>query len=215
LGPGKGEEIVTPMRRSRMTHVAVPPQELAPLYEEGRHGDARTVGIDVAIRGAHVATVFDGQGHPVGSPIRLRLRADALDGLIQTIRTGLLPTEPVVAVLEPTGMAWYPLARRLTQAGCSVIRVKGQRVKALRRYLSEYAKTDVTDAQVLARMPGFGRRGLPPLYVPTSQQQALNRLTKQRARTRRRRVRFVAGCWTSSAGRSPRSRPCCRRWGPR
>lgn len=142
----------------------------------------RTVGIDVAIRGAHVATVFDGQGQPLGPPIRFRLRAAALEGLITTIRAGLPPGEPVVAVLEPTGMAWYPLARRLTQAGCSVIRVKGQRVKALRRYLSEYAKTDVTDAQVLARMPAFGRHGLPPLYVPSAPQQALNRLTKQRAR---------------------------------
>jgi transposase len=142
----------------------------------------RTVGIDVAIRGLHVATILDEQGQPLGPPIRFRLSAAALDALVSKIRAGLQPEDAVVVVLEPTGMAWFPLARRLTQAGCSVIRVKGQRVKALRRYLSEYAKTDVTDAQVLGRMPAFGRRGLPPLYVPSAKQQALNRLTKQRAR---------------------------------
>jgi len=142
----------------------------------------RTVGIDVAIRGPHVAIILDEQGRPLGTPIRFRLSAAALDELVTKIRAGLQADDTVMVVLEPTGMAWFPLARRLTQAGCTVIRVKGQRVKALRRYLSEYAKTDVTDAQVLGRMLAFGRRGLLPLYVPAAKQQALNCLTKQRAR---------------------------------
>ncbi len=40
--------------------------------------------------------------------------------------------------MEPTGMAWFPVATWLAEAGVEVIRVKGQRVKALRKYLSEY-----------------------------------------------------------------------------
>jgi transposase len=84
--------------------------------------------------------------------------------------------------MEPTGMAWFPLAHWLARAGCTVIRVKGQRVKALRRYLSEHAKTDVLDAQLLGSLPGFGRKGLTPLYLPNREQHALNRLTKQRRR---------------------------------
>jgi transposase len=142
----------------------------------------RTVGIDVAIRGAHVATILDEHGQSLGAPIRFRLSPAALEMLVTRIRAGLDADDPVVVVLEPTGMAWFPLALRLTRAGCRVIRVKGQRVKALRRYLSEYAKTDMTDAQLLGRMPAFGQRGLQPLYVPSAKQQALNRLTKQRAR---------------------------------
>jgi len=57
-------------------------------------------------------------------------------------------------------------------------------VKALRRYLSEYAKTDAVDAHVLASLPSFGERSLQPLHLPTAEQLALNRLTKQRVRYR-------------------------------
>ena len=48
--------------------------------------------------------------------------------------------------MEPTGMSWFPVALWLKQAGIKVIRVKGQRVRALRRYLSEHTKTDAADA---------------------------------------------------------------------
>jgi transposase len=63
----------------------------------------------------------------------------------------------ITAVMEPTGMSWFPVARWLEQAGIKAIRVKGQRVRALRRYLSEHTKTDAADAYVLGcvfrRMP--------------------------------------------------------------
>ena len=142
----------------------------------------RTVGIDVAIRGQHVARMFDEHGKPVGGPLSFRTVAGELRELVRAVRSGLRKGDRVVAVLEPTSMCWYPLARWLTRAGCTVIRVKGQRVKALRRYLSEYAKTDALDAHVLGRLPAFGGPGLQPLYVPSAEQQALNRLTKQRVR---------------------------------
>lgn len=106
----------------------------------------RTVGIDVAIRGQHVARIFDEHGTPMGRPQSFRSVAGELRELVRTIRSGLSEGDRVLVVLEPTSMCWYPLARWLTRAGCTVIRVKGQRVKALRRYLSEYAKTDALDA---------------------------------------------------------------------
>jgi transposase len=144
----------------------------------------RTVGIDLAIRGSHVATILDDNGEILGQPIRFRLRHQELKKLIRKIRKDLLPTDRVIAVLEPTGMAWFPVSQWLQRAGCEVIRVKGQRVKALRRYLSEHAKTDVLDAQVLGSVPSFGGKGLTPLFLPSAQQHALNRLTKQRSRYR-------------------------------
>jgi transposase len=140
------------------------------------------VGIDLAIRGLHVATILDATGSMIGSPIRFRHRPADLERLVHHVRDGLRPSDPVLAVMEPTGMAWFPIAQWLARAGCTVIRVKGQRVKALRRYLSEHAKTDVIDAQVLGALPRFGGKGLTPLYLPSSEQHALNRLTKQRAR---------------------------------
>ena len=110
--------------------------------------------------------------------------AKDLAGLVRVVRSGLVPNERVVAVLEPTSMGWYPLVLWLARAGCTVIRVKGQRVRALRCYLSEYAKTDVVDAHVLASLPSFGECALQPLHLPSAEQLALSRLTKQRVRYR-------------------------------
>lgn len=79
-------------------------------------------------------------------------------------------------------MAWFPVARWLKQAGIKVIRVKGQRVRALRRYLSEHTKTDAADAYVLGAIPVFGGVPADPVYVPDAERHALQRLTRQRER---------------------------------
>ena len=84
--------------------------------------------------------------------------------------------------MEPTGMSWFPVAHRLADAGVAVARVKGKRVKALRRYLSEHAKTDLADAHVLAAIPGFGGPRLDLVHIPAPKSHALQRLTKQRGR---------------------------------
>lgn len=104
----------------------------------------RTIGIDLAIRGDHVARILD-DGRPHGKPIRFRLTSDSLTGLVAKLRDGAVPGSAITAVMEPTGMAWFPVARWLKQDGIRVIRVKGQRVQALRRYLSEHAKTDAAE----------------------------------------------------------------------
>ena len=62
------------------------------------------------------------------------------------------------------------------------IRVKGQRVRALRRYLSEHTKTDAADAYVLGAIPWFGGVPVDPVYVPNADRHALQRLTRQRER---------------------------------
>jgi len=60
------------------------------------------------------------------------------------------------------------------------------------------------NAQLLGQLPRFGGQGLQPLYVPSPTQQALNRLTKQRARyqeqissTRRRLLDLIR--WAAPA----------------
>ena len=73
-------------------------------------------------------------------------------------------------------------ARWLKQAGVNVFRVKGKRVQALRRYLSEHAKTDAADAYVLGAIPLFGGAPTDPVFVPSAEQHALQRLTRQRER---------------------------------
>lgn len=124
----------------------------------------RTIGIDLAIRGDHVAQVFD-NSRPTRRPLRFRLTAPSLTSFIATVTGNLPPGTTVTAVMEPTGMAWFPVAAWLQRAGISVIRVKGKRVKALRRYLSEHAKTDATDVLVLGALPHFGGPALHPVFV--------------------------------------------------
>ena len=141
----------------------------------------RTVGIDLAIRGDHVARILD-DGRPHGKPVRFRLTSDGLDRLVARLHDGLPPGSAVTAVMEPTGMSWFPVARWLEEAGVKVIRVKGQRVRALRRYLSEHAKTDAADAHVLGAVPLFGGVPADPVYVPDAERHALQRLTRQRER---------------------------------
>jgi hypothetical protein len=101
----------------------------------GRAG--RTVGIDLAIRGAHVATIVDADGNTVGRPVRFRLSSGDLTDLVSRIRSGVAADDKVVAVVEPTGVGLFS---------------------------------------------GGALAGTCRLYVPSAPQQALNRLTKQRAR---------------------------------
>jgi hypothetical protein len=141
----------------------------------------RTIGIDLAIRGDHVAQIYD-DGRPAGSPIRFRHDPASLDAFVSQAIEGIGPDDSVLAVMEPTGMSWFPVAHSLYDAGVSVTRVKGKRVKALRRYLSEHAKTDLADAHVLAAIPGFGGPWLDRVHIPAPKSHALQRLTKQRGR---------------------------------
>ena len=141
----------------------------------------RTIGIDLAIRGDQVAQIFD-DGRPVSKPVRFRLDPASLDAFVAQATDGLPAGATVQALMEPTGMSWFPVAHRLADAGIAVIRVKGQRVRALRRYLSEHVKTDLADAQVLAAMPLFGGPRFDPVHIPAPESHALQRLTKQRAR---------------------------------
>lgn len=141
----------------------------------------RTIGIDLAIRGAQVAQVFD-DGKLSGKPLRFDLSTSGLTRFVNAVTDGVPPGTPIQAVMEPTGMSWFPVACWLERAGVAVIRVKGQRVKALRRYLSEHTKNDIADAHLLGAMPGFGGPGFDPVHIPSPAHHALQRLTKQRHR---------------------------------
>ena len=140
----------------------------------------RTIGIDLAIRGDQVAQIFD-DGKPVGKPIRFRLTSESLTSFVQKVTADLPPGATIQALMEPTGMSWFPIAVWLSRADAEAIRVKGKRVKALRRYLSEHAKTDNSDAHTLGAMPSYGGPAFDPVHIPSPKQHALQRLTKQRA----------------------------------
>lgn len=98
------------------------------------------------------------------------------------------------------------------------------RVKALRRHLSEHARTDLADAHVLAAMPGFGGPRLDPVHIPAAGSHALQRLVKQRRHMRdavaaaKRRLIDLVRRASPTLERVPpdfRTRPCLallQRW---
>ena len=75
----------------------------------------RTVGIDLEIRAVQVAQIFD-DGIPVGKPLRFRPTAADLKEFVGTVVRDVPPGVPIIAVLEPTGMAWFPVAAWLEAA---------------------------------------------------------------------------------------------------
>ncbi|MCE6967457.1 DNA replication protein [Cereibacter sphaeroides] len=55
----------------------------------------RTIGIDLAIRGDHVAQIYD-DGRPVGRPIRFRHEAGSLDAFMAQATAGLGSGDPIL-----------------------------------------------------------------------------------------------------------------------
>src|SRR5512134_110028 len=76
----------------------------------------RTVGIDLAIRGEHVAQVFE-DGRPLGKPIRFRLSARSLRRFVDTITAGLPEGTPVQAVMEPSTNTVHLMRIKMTSIG--------------------------------------------------------------------------------------------------
>jgi transposase len=141
----------------------------------------RTVGIDLAISAAQVAQIFD-EGWPVGKAIRFFLKAANRRVFVARVIGVVRPGTPIEAVMAPTGMAWFPIATWLPRAGVKVIRVKGEPVRALRKYLREHTKPDGADMHVLGAIPNFGGPALDAVHVPSPGHHDLQRLTKQRLR---------------------------------
>ena len=110
--------------------------------------------------------------------------------------------------MEPTGMSWFPVAHRLADAGVAVIRVKGQRVRALR--LSLRARQDRPCRCPCARGHAAVRRAsFDPFHIPAPKSHALQRLTKQRGRYQDAVARRYAASGRSRAGPRQALRPCC------
>jgi len=92
-------------------------------------------------------------------------------------------SSPVV-VFEPAGLSWLMVAAylRSQRPECRLVKAKGQKVAALRRYLRTSAKSDRIDALTLAKMPFIDPERLDELYLAPAETQALLRLTRQRKR---------------------------------
>jgi len=140
----------------------------------------RIIGLDLALTGDHKALIADERGQPL-TPVRsLQTTARDLQQLLERAREHTPPTEPLVLVMEPTGMAWFPVAAfALRQPHVTVHLVNSQQVADLRRYYQKHHKSDRIDARVLVKLPVVSPEKLHPLCLPSAPQLACQRGCKE------------------------------------
>jgi transposase len=112
----------------------------------------RTIGIDRSAKGEHKAVIVDERGRFVSPVTRLRTDDTSLTRLLEMAQEGNADGH-LQAVMEPTGMAWFPVAVFLIRHSVTVYLVNSQQVADLRKYFQKHAKSDRIDARVLAKLP--------------------------------------------------------------
>jgi transposase len=139
----------------------------------------RTIGIDLAVSAAHRAVVMAADGQFVTPVLSFHARWEEIEQLVQRAREGADPDLPLQAVMEPTGMAWFPVAVALQRLGVALYLVNGQRVYDLRRFYKRHSSSDRLSAQVLAKMPLVDQESLHPLEIPSASRLACQRGCKE------------------------------------
>ncbi len=139
----------------------------------------RYIGLDLALTTDHKALVIDDRGQAITAVLRVNTSATALEQLFRRAREGAPEDEPLVVVMEPTGMAWFPVAVFCQRRGVMVYLVNSQQVADLRRYYRKHAKSDRIDARVLAKLPIVSPEKLHPLQLISATQLACQRGCKE------------------------------------
>src|ERR1700761_5267507 len=89
-----------------------------------------TLGIDVACRAAHQASLADDKGNFLWSGRRFRTTSEDLDTLWRSLPAGI----ELTVVMEPTRNAWVPLAAWFRRHGATVIVIPSEQSADLRDY---------------------------------------------------------------------------------
>jgi len=115
-----------------------------------------TLGIDIACRAAHQASLADERGVFFWSGRRFRTTHQDLEAL-----WGSLPADSeVTVVMEPTRNAWVVLASWFERKGAKVVMVPSEQSADLRDYYFKHTKSDRLDSKILARIPLLHPEGL-------------------------------------------------------
>jgi transposase len=120
---------------------------------------ALRLGVDIACRAAHQATLADEEGRFIWSGRRFRTTPADLEQLWSMLPLEQNPAE-VIVVMEPTRNAWVPLAAWFRRRGARVVLVPPERSADLRNYYAKHSKSDRLDSQLLARLPMLHPDGL-------------------------------------------------------
>lgn len=147
--------------------------------------NTRIIGIDLAVIAKHKAIILDQASNTdVGPLLAFRPNPAELDHLLAMARAGAGADVRLVAVMEATGMSWYPVGVYLHQRGVAIYRVNGQKVKELRRVFWRHTGSDRIDAWILARLLQLGPEFLSPWQPANGDQLALQRACREYDRWR-------------------------------
>ena len=138
----------------------------------------RTIGIDLALTSAHKAVIADAQGHYLTPVFAFHTTPTDLERLLERALDGD-PDTSLQVVMEPTGMAWFPIAVFFARQGVPVYLVNSQEVADLRRYYQRHAKSDRIDTRVLVRLPLVNPDKLHRLHLSPATTLACQRACKQ------------------------------------
>ena len=138
----------------------------------------RSIGIDLSVKDVHKAIVVDEQGQFVTGLLKVQPRAAEIDRLLRQARRDA-PGAALQAIMEPTGMAWFPVAVYLKRQGVSSYLVNSQQVADLRRFYKRHAKSDRIDVRVLAKLPQVNGDQLHALVLPDATTLACQRACRQ------------------------------------
>jgi len=103
-----------------------------------------TVGIDAAVVADHQIAIR-------GPGIREDFRASPTLAGMARLTERLAPHAGSLVVVEPTAGTWLPLTMAVTDAGCRIGFVQNRDSAQLRKAITGRTKTDVVDADMLAR----------------------------------------------------------------
>jgi transposase len=148
------------------------------------------LGIDIACRAPHQASLADRSGTFVWTARRFRTRAEDLEALWAALPTDTDATD-VVVIMEPTRNAWVPLAAWFRRRGAAVVLVPPERSADLRTYYSKHTKSDRLDSRMLARLPLLHPEGLHAEHG-LGPGDAMRRATRMRQTLVKRRTQTIA-----------------------
>lgn len=117
-----------------------------------------TLGVDIACRAAHRASLADERGEFLWVAKAFRTSVADLEGLWAAVPDGAETT----VIMEPTRNAWVPLAAWFRRHGARVVLVPPERSADLRAYYAKHTKSDQLDSRLLARLPLLHPEGLHP-----------------------------------------------------
>lgn len=149
---------------------------------------ALTLGIDVAVRAAHQATLAR-DGTTVWRGRKFSTQPRDLERLWSDL--DLADPGDLTVVVEPTRNAWIVLAEWFRRRGARVVMIPTTQSADLRKYYSKHTKNDRIDSELLARLPLLHPEGLRE-YSGQGPADPLRRLVKQRSTMVKRRVAVYA-----------------------